>query len=413
MFTYRPHTLPQQFFIIGGGGTGGRLVPLLAQFLRSVTKGVGPRGWLMDPQIVIVDFDIVEEKNLLRQNFIAQDVGKHKATVLANRYARAFGVNIIPWLKRIDSSMFEGKLATVLKKDMPTEFIGQRDAMILMCVDSVKARKDILKAFAEMNMSLGSNPYFVIDAGNEDTFGQVKFFHLNTLVTSFGSKTSSVMTVEPPKMTPVKVPIPFIPLDLNYYDSIVDNQVASCADLDQTLAINASMATMMMGVVQNYMYGKPFTYGGRSMDLNGAGSTSYMDLNYVRRSVWFQKEEELSLLPEDSMRRTFPKVCAPAKPLVMKYISENNEKLLSMGIDPKTGKALEKFTAVSIIEEAPKLEVPVSVPVEAEAASVAVEPIAVPAVPAPQTPAFQPVEAMVANVEQEIEADDRAFDVDL
>ena len=36
----------------------------------------------------------VEEKNLLRQNFITSDQGKYKAEVLAKRYSAAFGVDI-------------------------------------------------------------------------------------------------------------------------------------------------------------------------------------------------------------------------------------------------------------------------------------------------------------------------------
>lgn len=366
MFNYRPHTLPQQFFVIGGGGTGGRLVPLLAQFLRSITKDTNPRGWLVNPQIVVIDFDVVEEKNLIRQNFIAQDVGKHKATVLANRYSRAFGVNIVPMLERIDHNMYQGGLERSLKTLMGADFIGSRDAMVLMCVDSVAARKEVLRAFADMNATVGSQPYFVIDAGNEDTFGQVKFFHLKSIVTHFSRTTSEISSMEAPKMTPVPVSLPFIPMDLNYYNNIVDNQAVSCAELDQTLAINASMATMMMGVVQNYMYCKPFSYNGRNIDLNGAGSTTFMDLNAIKRAIWYQKE--IDSLPEGSLLKLFPRdrMVAAAKPLVKRYIRENSDKLLSMGIDPATGKALEKVEVISMIEDPAPPPAPPAEPTEPE-----------------------------------------------
>jgi molybdopterin/thiamine biosynthesis adenylyltransferase len=371
VFTYRPHTLPQQFFIIGGGGTGGRLVPLLAQFIRSITKDVGARGWLVDPSIVIVDDDVVEEKNLIRQNFISRDVGKHKAVVLAERYSKAFGVNIHPVVQRITAST---ALEKVLVEKIPAkDFIGVKDAVIFMCVDSVKARRDVLLAFTQMNMNLGSKPYFVIDAGNEDTFGQVKFFHLQAIASGFKEETSSVTTMKAPVMAPEKVSLPFIPIDTKYYDSIVDNQAVSCAELDQTLAINAQMAVMMQGVVQNYMHFKPFTFSGRSFDLMGAGNTTWMTMETVRRTTWFMKED----VPSGSFRAQFPKNrSAPAKAILEDYVKKNRDKLVSMGIDPDTGKKFETFKAVSIVEDPKPAE-----PAKAEVAEMVIEPVAGPVVP--------------------------------
>jgi len=365
--------MPQQFFIIGGGGTGGRLVPLLAQFLRSITKDVGPRGWLIDPAIVIIDDDVVETKNLIRQNFIQRDVGKPKAIVLAERYSKAFGINIHPIVERVTSAMAMEK---VLAEKVPSrDFIGSKDAIVFLCVDSVKARREVLLAFTHMNMNLHSKPYFVIDAGNEDTFGQVKFFHLQTIASGFQEKTSAVSTMKVPPMVPEKVSIPFIPLDPKYYDSIVDNQAASCADLDQTLAINAQMATMMMGVAQNYMYFKPFTYSGRSFDLMGAGNTSWMTMDAIRRMTWFMKE----VVPVSSFCANFPKArSAPAKAILDDYVTKNRDKLVTMGIDPDTGRKYESMKTVSIIEDPKPVEA-----VKVEVEEMALEPVSAPVISTP------------------------------
>jgi molybdopterin/thiamine biosynthesis adenylyltransferase len=50
--------------------------------------------------IYLVDDDVVEGKNLLRQNFISVDIGQYKARVLAQRYRKAYGNNVIPILNR-------------------------------------------------------------------------------------------------------------------------------------------------------------------------------------------------------------------------------------------------------------------------------------------------------------------------
>jgi hypothetical protein len=67
MYNFIPGTIPNNVFVIGGGGTGGRLIPMLSQFLRSITRGVGPNGWLETPRIWLIDDDVVEQKNILRQ----------------------------------------------------------------------------------------------------------------------------------------------------------------------------------------------------------------------------------------------------------------------------------------------------------------------------------------------------------
>ena len=42
--------------------------------------------------VIICDGDVVEEKNLVRQNFTPADQGENKARVLAERYSTVFGM---------------------------------------------------------------------------------------------------------------------------------------------------------------------------------------------------------------------------------------------------------------------------------------------------------------------------------
>lgn len=279
MFEFVPRSIPSKIFVIGAGGTGSRLIPLLAQFMKTVTYGESPHGHVMNPVIYLVDDDVVEAKNLARQNFIQADVGKPKAAVLAARYSRAFGVNIVPILKRC-------KDRNDLSDGLSIGNYGS-NVMVIMCVDTVKARQDILYHFGPGRQSVDSGaatvtPFF-IDAGNEDDFGQVRFFNRMSLCEHRESRRTAERLGDLP--TPCKVQIGYLPMDIDHYMTITDRPGGSCADLDQTLAINALMATLIMGVVQNYYYCKPFSYSSISISLGGSVSTTPLTLKNVLKLV--------------------------------------------------------------------------------------------------------------------------------
>jgi hypothetical protein len=279
MFKFTPKTIPNQIFLIGCGGTGSRLVPLLVQFIASITKNKSPRGWLDNPTIYIVDDDTVETKNLARQNFIAADVGKSKAAVLANRYGKAYGVNVVPVMKRVEGSF------TTFTKDVPgtPTFVN---SMVIFGVDTVKARRDILRTIGndpalrqQSHSNAGYSP-FIIDAGNEDSFGQVRFFNF-VVADDQGDSLSNGLTL--PAMSPVVTNIPAIPIDFRYYIDAVDMPgQGSCADLDQTLAINASMATEIMDIVQNYFYVRPMKFNFTSRSLDGDRMTMFNTAKWLK-----------------------------------------------------------------------------------------------------------------------------------
>lgn len=89
---YHPYLPPtvKKIVIFGAGGTTSWFLPKLVKMLYSLK---------IIAEIVLVDGDIVEEKNLLRQNFAPCDVGQNKAHVLANRYGtlhRSLDISAIP-----------------------------------------------------------------------------------------------------------------------------------------------------------------------------------------------------------------------------------------------------------------------------------------------------------------------------
>lgn len=295
MLSVRPNMVPSNVVVIGCGGTGSRLVPMLAQFIRSITQESSPTGWLIKPVIRLVDDDVVEMKNTARQLFIESDVGKHKAVVLAQRYSAAFGVNISPTVARVKPGMHVQELF----KNDPTFNIDTQDryganTLWILCVDTAQARRDILAMIANSGrggLNIAQAP-FIIDAGNEDTFGQVKFFNaVGLLPSSNYQKNMLPMCPEPGPMT-------MMPMPVQYYVDLVDMPgQGSCADLDQTLAINASMATTIMGVVQNYYYNRPFTFNEVGISLDGAGYTTHNTLNnIIDRAVRTPRATEVEML---------------------------------------------------------------------------------------------------------------------
>lgn len=276
MFSYFPHFLPTSIVVIGAGGTGSRLLPPLVQLVKTCLRKHNPAAMLDKCDVYVIDGDIVEEKNLSRQNFISPDVGKNKALVVAERYARAFGINVIPcteYLTPETRPVFDGPAG-----EIPFSRVFE-NAVVIFCVDSAKARKEILQF---MNRFCNTN-LFCIDAGNEDDFGQIKMFTGHLLLNNLGNIKETLLGL--PKDIPAIHQTSLIPFDFEYYRNLGESvSERSCADLPQTLAINTMMATLILCTLQNFMQLRPMTYDGQSYSLTGGTSTSW---NTPRR--WAQR----------------------------------------------------------------------------------------------------------------------------
>lgn len=139
---------------VGCGGTGGYLVPKLARLLMTLGKfREGERGYNL------VDFDIVEEINLYRQNFVKSDLGLNKAEVLAQRYGSHFGVPIGSAKLKVESA-----------KDLEELFpeISDSCRVLIGCVDNNSARKLMQEVFENSKV-----PIIYIDSGNGKFTGQI------------------------------------------------------------------------------------------------------------------------------------------------------------------------------------------------------------------------------------------------
>lgn len=78
-----PTDRPVKIVMLGAGGTGGYVAPYVFRLLHILNRPA---------RFVVCDGDIVEPKNLDRQNFVHADLGENKARVLAERYAAVLGL---------------------------------------------------------------------------------------------------------------------------------------------------------------------------------------------------------------------------------------------------------------------------------------------------------------------------------
>jgi PRTRC genetic system ThiF family protein len=152
---YEASTL-SKIIVIGCGGNGSHLVSDLARLVSTLPQHI---------EIVLVDGDAVEAKNLVRQHFAEPDQGKNKAQVLAARYGNAYNVPI-------------GYVPEYLTQDNKARVFGKlgRPTLFITCTDNLKSRKIVSK----------QRGHVWIDLGNEEFGGQVTFSSL--MGSSYGDK---------------------------------------------------------------------------------------------------------------------------------------------------------------------------------------------------------------------------------
>lgn len=148
--------------VVGGGGTGSYLIEDLINLLN-ITN--------MNYKIKVVDGDLLEDKNLLRQGFYKDEVGLCKAEALVERFKN--NCNEYGSIENVNDFIRDARFFVDLwdlDKDNITDFY------IISCVDN---------QFARLRMTLGHHLAFhwfkrngnnvncyYIDSGNTEFFGQ-------------------------------------------------------------------------------------------------------------------------------------------------------------------------------------------------------------------------------------------------
>lgn len=160
---------PIKVVMLGAGGTGGHIAPHLYRLLYALDRPA---------RFIICDGDIVEEKNLVRQNFIAADLGQNKAQTLAERYACAFGLEteyvpafiedeaqlkqlLTPHIWRLHTHHYDRKLGRYVNNSM-TELV-----ILIGAVDNNRSRQLCHEIFRQ------ARELVYIDSGNGEHTGQV------------------------------------------------------------------------------------------------------------------------------------------------------------------------------------------------------------------------------------------------
>lgn len=151
-------TRPVKIVMLGAGGTGGHIAPHLYRLLFALERPV---------RFIICDGDVVERKNLVRQNFAPVDLGENKAKVLAERYSTVFGLETEYIPAFIESEDELRRLLTPLVWQTYRQGITQEQIILIGAVDNNKSRQLCHRIFHQ------ARELIYIDSGNGEYTGQV------------------------------------------------------------------------------------------------------------------------------------------------------------------------------------------------------------------------------------------------
>lgn len=147
--------------MLGAGGTGGHIAPHLYRLLYALNRPV---------RFIVCDGDVVEKKNLVRQNFIPADLGENKAKVIAERYSTVFGMETEYVPSFVET---EARLQELLTPDSWStwsrnhQVLIQEQVILIGAVDNNKSRQLCHRVF-QMAKEL-----IYIDSGNGEFTGQI------------------------------------------------------------------------------------------------------------------------------------------------------------------------------------------------------------------------------------------------
>lgn len=152
-------TRPVKIVMLGAGGTGGHIAPHLYRLLYALDRPA---------RFIVCDGDIVEEQNLVRQNFAPADLEENKAKALAERYSAVFGLETEYIPSFIET---ETQLKTLLTPTYRFDSVRRESAaelvLLLGAVDNNRSRQLCHRVFRQ------AEELIYIDSGNGEYTGQV------------------------------------------------------------------------------------------------------------------------------------------------------------------------------------------------------------------------------------------------
>ena len=148
--------------LVGCGGTGGCFYARMMRFLSNYAE----RQSSVEIIFRIIDGDHVELKNLSRQPFSDEDLGKNKAVALAASAQEVFGINV----KAYPEYLTPDNMNTYLHQNSA---VSSKDIYIIIgAVDNHACRKLLHKYFLHPDY-LSQSTLFYIDSANEFSCGEI------------------------------------------------------------------------------------------------------------------------------------------------------------------------------------------------------------------------------------------------
>jgi PRTRC genetic system ThiF family protein len=232
--------------VVGCGGTGSFVAEDLCRLMVKSPM-----------ELLLVDYDEVEERNLIRQNFYPEDLGQSKSKVLAerlaSRYGREVGYSIFP---------FSADLTNRAVKSGRWLFRSIHRKIVIGCVDRARSRREIAK-------SLDYHDWW-IDAGNGYESGQVLLGNATTV-----GKMENAFSELYHEVT--ALPIPSLQVPALLVEATREEPVQlDCAEaVEQNLqspVINRAMAMLVVDLFQKLLNGN-LTWMGAYIDLEAGSLT--------------------------------------------------------------------------------------------------------------------------------------------
>ena len=137
--------------VVGCGGTGSAFLQKLARFQYSAEENIN---------VTIIDGDIVEEKNLKRQNFFEANVNYPKAESIVKLAANSYGLE---WRCLNEYLLNVSQLDSVFKPLANNSSVE----ILVGCVDNHRARQVMEEWFSSIRNG------FYIDSANDESDGEV------------------------------------------------------------------------------------------------------------------------------------------------------------------------------------------------------------------------------------------------
>lgn len=159
MYHYTPQNFlagydPIEIAVIGAGGTGSQVVTGLAR----INHAIMALGHTHGLSVSVVDPDEVSEFNIGRQLFSPVDIGESKARILVERVNHHYG---LAWQSH----------PLYFKEYVEEEYTTPK--IIISCVDSVSARREIRGFGEQQRNDTFSKSHYWLDTGNGNATGQV------------------------------------------------------------------------------------------------------------------------------------------------------------------------------------------------------------------------------------------------